>query len=146
MNPLDLNIDLTGTDTAMPCLSDGLYNMTIKSLDKVENKAKTGFNLVAVFVTTTPATSVNAIGRGDSNDISAGFPVRKWYPLQQSENPNAPDFKRDLAVLQEACLGATGKFDVNQLVGKTVSVKVKARESDDYGWGNEVGRVGKAIV
>ena len=138
------NIDLSNVDTEMPVLCDGTYNFEIKEFEVAENKKKTGHNLCVKFALTTPGDSVKARERGESNDISPGFQVRKYYPLQQSDNENAPDFRRDLAVLQEAALGAKGELNnetLEQLRGKQVAIKVKVTDSDVYGLGNDVVRV-----
>ena len=138
------NIDLTNVDTEMPVLCDGTYNFEIKEFEVAENKKKTGHNLCVKFALMTPGDSVKARERGESNDISPGFQVRKYYPLQQSDNENAPDFRRDLAVLQEAALGAKGELNnetLEQLRGKQVAIKVKVTDSDVYGLGNDVVRV-----
>jgi hypothetical protein len=144
--PLDLNIDLNETDTAMPVLLPGLYDASVKSAEVSENNAKTGWNLVMQFELNEPATSVAAEERGDENDISPGFVLFKYYPMQQSDNEKAPDFKRDLAALQDACLGTErghrGELRYTEFVGKPVTISTKiGKETNDYPASTEVKRV-----
>ena len=143
---LNLNIDLSNVDTTMPVLSSGLYNLTIKNFEVAENKKKTGQNLVATFATTTQETSVQAMEKGEMGDLKPGFTIRKWYPLQQSDNPDAPDFTRDLAILQEAALGVKKNLDLNELLDKLVAAKVKVSDSEEYGLGNDIGRISAPIT
>jgi hypothetical protein len=143
---LDLNIDLTDVSTTMPVLSSGLYNMVISDMEVQENKKKTGNNLVVTFKTTTAETSVQAMEKGEADDLKPGYPVKKWYPLQQSDNENAPDFRRDLAALQEAAVGSKGLFDMDQIRGKAVAVKIGVSDSEQYGLSNDVNRVTAPIV
>lgn len=139
MKPLDLNTDLSGVSTDMPRLADGDYPCGIKSTEIAENKAGTGHNMCVIFKTTEEGFDQNG------EPLNAGMEVRKYYPLQQSENPNAPDFRRDICVLIDAALGtdqntrpALTEELIASLVGEEVTVGVKLRESEEYGLQNEV--------
>lgn len=142
-NPLDLNIDVKDVSTAMPRLAENEYICSIKSATVEENKAKTGNNLVVVFATTEEAEDQNG------EPLGAGIQVRKYYPLQQSSNERAPDFRRDLTILVDAAFNIDEAHNrptitnetLAQLVGEEVSVRVRLRESDQYGLQNEIARI-----
>lgn len=137
---LDLNIELKGIDTSMPRLEAGEYLCSIKEVKMEENKAKTGHNMVVQFATMEDAQSTT----GDT--LAPGWTLSKYYPLQQSENEKAPDFRRDICRLVDAAFKIeddSDRPDLNeetllQLVGQEVVVKVALRESDEYGIQNEI--------
>lgn len=141
--PLNLNIGLGDVDTSMPRLASGKHLMGIKKAEVGPNKAGTGHNLLVSFATKEPAEST----AGDV--LNPGFQVRKYYPLQQSDKENAPDFRRDIAVLIDAAYNvddANNRPTLSQetiagLVGREVVVTVKVTQSDEYGEQNEVGMI-----
>lgn len=145
-DPLGLNIDLNETDTSMPVLVEGLYIVNIDSITVVENKDKTGNNLLVIYKTASEATSLGGQAEGKVNDIAAGFPIRQYMPLQTNPNkPDAPDFKKNLAVLQDAVTGSKqgnrGPFLPSTYIGRQVAVRLKVQDDPDYGKGNSVSRV-----
>ena len=100
IDPLGLGLDLSQVDTSRPCLPEGLYVLEVGAVELKANKAETGRNLVVQFKTVT-----DAMDHTGAKLIPVGFAVTKYYPMQQSDNPKAPDFKRDLAFLQDAVEG-----------------------------------------
>lgn len=142
-DPLDLNIDLDGVKTGMPRLQAGDYLCAVKTAEILANKAGTGHNLLVVFKTLEEAVSQ------DGDSLGAGMEVRKYYPLQQSANENAPDFRRDLAVLYDAAFKIEDENDrppinketIASLVQEEVLVKVSFEHDDQYGAQNTVRRV-----
>ncbi len=139
--PLQLDIPTQEVDTAMPRLIDGDYPCRVDKQEIVPSKQGEGkHNLLVIFKTTVPAESQ----KGDS--VNAGYPVRKYYPLQQSENPDAPDFRRDLCLLLDAAYNVEDPANrpnitndtLAGLMGKEVLVKVKLVDDEEYGWSNEV--------
>lgn len=139
-DPLGLGLDLSGVDTSRPALPEGMYVLGVKDVKREANKAQTGFNLVILFETTSDSTDVT----GDKN-IAPGFIVRKYYPLQQSDNAKAPDFKADLARLQDAIEGTEQgnrpPFNPFNYVGRQVMAKLKVETSDDYGTQNNISKL-----
>ena len=133
LDPLGLNIDTNEVDTSRPLLTDGIYPVLVSKAEVTPNKAGTGRNLVVTFSTLEPATSVAAESEGRSNDIAPGWMLTRYYPLQQSDNPKAPDFRVDLVKLQDACLGTKQgtrpAFNPNNFVGCKVRAAVKVRKA-----------------
>lgn len=139
-DPLGLGIDLSGVDTSRPALPEGMYVLEVKDVKREQNKAQTGFNLVVAFATTSDSPDVT----GEKN-IAAGFQVRKYYPLQQSDNAKAPDFKADLARLQDAVEGTEQgnrpPFNPFNYVGRQVMAKLKVETTDEYGTQNNIAKL-----
>lgn len=138
---LNLNVQLGGVDTSLPKLASGNYPLRLAGVEQVESKKAAGnYNLKATFETTQPGEST----KGDI--INPGFKVFKYYPLQQSETEGAPDFRRDLCVLVDACLGTdksnrpdlTGEL-LTSLIGREVLATVKVENDPQYGETNSIG-------
>ena len=152
-NPLSFSFSLADVDLSRPLLSAGSYLMRIASTKVEESKNKPGnFNYVVVFETTGAATSRDAAlnGNADANDIGAGYKLTKYYPLQQSDNPKAPDFRQDITRLWLAVYNAKTPaeapgFDAEaDIVGKELSVTVrvaKAAPDSQYGDSNEIQKI-----
>lgn len=136
-DPLGLGLDLSGVDTSRPVLPEQVHVLNIDKVEVKDNKAGTGRNLVVTFKTVND--SPDATG---ARIISAGYPIIKYYPLQQSDNEKAPDFKADLARLQDAVEGTKqgerGAFNPFNYVGKLVMAKLKIRKDDEFGDSNEI--------
>jgi hypothetical protein len=128
IEPLDLDIDLNNVDTTMPIVPAGLRDLRIKSVDKVENKAKDGYNLKVVFETVDPVESLQG------KELKPGFPLTRYFSLQPSKKEGSTwDFKVPLAQLLDAAYG-TAMGDrpkiSKDLEGKVVRAMVKVREED----------------
>jgi len=136
----DCNIDLAGVSTKMPVLQADHYAAIVKEAKVEPNKEKTGRNLVVKFTITTEGVSTTG------EPVNAGYPVTKYYPLQQSPNPKAPDFRRDICKLIDACYGceedtrpALNGETISAMLGKEVLLKLKVRSADDqYDESNEI--------
>lgn len=144
--PLDLNINLSEVDTSMPRLALGDYILRVKEAKVAESSNTPGNNnLVVVFETTEEATGLNG------ETISPGFQLTNWYPLQQSEKENAPDYRKNIAILLDAVFKVKDPEDrpaltndlLPQFIGEEVVAKVKLRgsEDDQYGIQNQIGRL-----
>lgn len=144
-DPLGLGGDLNEVDTSMPTLVEGLYELVVDKVEPKPNKAGDGRNLVVTFKTTAPATSVQAQEKGEEDDIKAGFPITCWWPLQQSDNPDAPDFKERHAQFQDAVLGTEKgnrpPYNPFAYVGARIIARLKVTKDDEYGLGNDVRRM-----
>lgn len=113
--PLDLNVDMSDVSTAMPLIPNGTVALLgIKSFEVSPNKAGTGKNLMVQFFLEEPTTST----MGDT--INRGFPLRKYYPLQQSDKEGAPDFRRDVKLLLMAVFN-TDEDNCPNLTSETLS-------------------------
>lgn len=139
-DPLGLGLDLSGVDTSRPVLPEGSYILEVGKVERTENKAKTGFNLVVQFKTTADSPDVTG-----ERVMSAGYAITKYYPLQQSANEKAPDYKADLARLQDAVEGTEQgnrpPFNPFNYVGRLVHAKLKIRTDDEFGTQNEIGKI-----
>lgn len=139
-DPLGLGLNLNNVDTSRPCLPEQLHVLAIDSVEVKANKAETGKNLVVVFKTVNDSPDVTG-----AKMISAGYPITKYYPLQQSDNPKAPDFQRDLALLQDAVegtkAGSRPDFHPFNYVGKMVMAKLRVRKDEEFGDSNEIAKL-----
>jgi len=141
-DPLGLGLDLSQVDTSRPVLPEALYVLNIKDV-KVQPSKKDADkkNLVVTFETTAEAMDVTG-----TKQINAGYIVTKYYPLQQSDNDKAPDFKRDLAFLQDAVEGTKQgerpPFNPFNYVGQRVMAKLKVRADDgEFGAQNDIAKL-----
>lgn len=129
------NLDLTKVERDFPLINDGDYRFAIKEITPEENKAQTGHNLVIKFVSCgeLPAR------KGDSNiNLAAGFPMTSWLSLVKTEKY---DPLQNLADLQLAALGINKPgFDVNELIGKELILKIKTDKMADGAPRNTVAR------
>ncbi len=107
-DPLGLNINLKEVDTSRPVLVEGKFLFSVKECSVVPKKDDPSKrNLMVVFALDQEADSV----QGDK--INPGFQVRRYLPLQQSDNPNAQDFTKDLVRFLDAAFDMAGvKMDV----------------------------------
>jgi len=139
-DPLGLGLDLSGVDTSRPALPEGMYILEVGEVKREENKKKDGFNLLVLFKTTSESPDVTG-----EKTIAAGFTVRKYYPLQQSANEKAPDFKADLARLQDAIEGTEQgnrpPFNPFNYTGKLVMAKLKVETTDEFGTQNNIAKL-----
>lgn len=135
----NLDIDVANVDTSRPCLPKGLYPFEIKDVQILPSKAKPGNrNLRVDFSLSDPAEALSGVM------INPGYVVSKYYPLQQSDNPKAPDFKVDIAKLLEAALGEKQPLSAQaarELIGRKVILSLKVTNSEEYGASNEVSAV-----
>lgn len=142
MNPLDLNVNLSEVKTGRPVLPKAQYRMIISETEIAENSKGTGYNLRVQFATVNPETDE------EGTLINPGFPVFRYYPLQQSDNPKAPDFRVDIKRLLNAAFGCDddscpefNEATVADLKGQEVLVSLKVRDDEEYGRSNDVSRV-----
>lgn len=141
-------ISLTDAKTDMPRLKKGNYTFIIKSAEvKMKKDSETDRNLVVSFATSTDSVGLNG------EKLSSGFPVTNYYPLQQSENPKAPDFKRDIVFLIAAAFKASVaeakamELDeklVKSLAGNKVQAFVDVQDSEKYGPSNRISKLKSA--
>jgi hypothetical protein len=122
-------------------LPEGICVLEIGKVGREASKKTAGnFNLVVQFKTTSDSPDVTG-----EKVISAGFPITKYYPLQQSSNDKAPDFRADLARLQDAVEGTEQgnrpPFNPFNYTGKLVMGKLKVVTSDEYGTQNEIAKL-----
>ena len=143
---LDLNIALDDVDTSMPRLESGSYHLGIKDAKIETSKQGQGKrNLHVTFVTKQEANST----AGDA--LKPGFQVHRYYPLQQSDKENAPDFRRDISILIDAAYKteastrpALNRETIAGMVGRDLVASIKVKDDEQYGQVNEVGML-KAI-
>ena len=139
-DPLGLGLDLGSVDVSRPCLPEQLHVLAIDTVEVKDNKKQTGKNLVVVFKTVNDSPDYTG-----ARIISAGYPITKYYPLQQSDNEKAPDFKADLARLQDAVEGTKQgnrpPFNPYNYVGKLVMDKLKVRKDEEFGDSNEISKL-----
>jgi hypothetical protein len=149
-NPLaafNLNINLSGVETGMPVLVAAHYLVEIEEVDVKDSKNVPGNqNLFVKCKTLGPATSVQGQKEGKTEDVKAGFPISLFIPLQQSSNPDAPQFEKRLAELQDAVEGTDVKtrnpsFNPFAYSGKRLVVQLATQEDEQYGLTNNAKRL-----
>jgi hypothetical protein len=138
-DPLGLNINLKEVDTSRPVLVEGKFLFSVKECSVVPKKDDPSKrNLMVVFALDQEADSV----QGDK--INPGFQVRRYLPLQQSDNPNAQDFTKDLVRFLDAAFDIddpqdrpTAFPDPAEFVGRQLGLAIRIQE-DDTGKQNDV--------
>lgn len=150
----DLEINLTGVSLAPPLLAPGSYPFIVKSAVKKENKQGTGYNFVVEFELTSDAVSEKNVAAGnyEERDIPAGRTLTKWFPLQQSENPKAPDFRADIIRFYMAVFNCAQAdvptFSTNRegVVGAPIVLTVKTGlPSGGFAASNEITKMAPAV-
>tara|TARA_R110000803_G_scaffold136034_1_gene202981 strand:+ start:7580 stop:8062 length:483 start_codon:yes stop_codon:yes gene_type:complete len=143
-DPLGLNVDLSQVDTSYPVCEAGIHACTVKALEVVPKKDDPSKrNIKASFALTEAAPRAGMPGEF----VNAGYVFVNYMPLQQSDNPNAPDFKVGLAKFLDAVLGTTEEDrpktfpQPSELIGLACNVVVKVEEDDVFGTRNNVGNV-----
>lgn len=126
--------DLSGASTTYPILPMAVYEMRVISAEVVDKKDDSSKkNLLVILGTTNAHKDVNG------NDTNMGLQVRQYIGLAETEKRKTANIQSDLAKLMMCFLGhQTGKFDPDQLVDKTGSVKLKIENSEEYGDKNAV--------
>mgnify|MGYP000281788675 CR=1 FL=1 len=146
----EYEISLADVKLTPPVFAAGAYAFEVVKQEVTDNKAGTGKNFVVTFASLASATSKDKVqaGESDANDIPAGRQLTKYYPLQQSDNPKAPDFRADLTRLMMA-LHNCSQADCppfrtsNDLTGKKLVLQLRvapANEATGYGESNEVSK------
>lgn len=111
---LDLNVDLTQTDNSFPVLADNQCQVMVQSAEVIDNKDKTGKNLLVIVKTTQEYPSSEGVS------INPGYQLRSYFPLQNTDN-EAFDFKKNLAGLVDALFKPASDADRpifnNELIG-----------------------------
>lgn len=136
--PLDsqLSFNFDEVDITVPCLDKGPKALQITEAKIQSNKDNTGHNLFVEFKTLDEYPTVQG------GSLPAGQTLRRWYALQQSENPKAPDFRRDLVLLCKAALGDSVSGFSTAIVPQLINTKVigttRVVEDTQYGQQAEV--------
>ena len=138
-DPMNFAIDLGGrVDTSMPCPAAQQAVATLASIDMQLNKKGNGNNLILKFqldneVPALPATD------GSPKTCPAGYSITEWLPLQQSDNPKAPDFRKKLCIVYDALAGTNddtrpASLPFGTLQGKKVILNLEPENSPDFGF------------
>jgi len=139
-DPLGFGFDSNEVETARPLVAPGKYPGKVKEFSIEPNSKQTGRNLVVRFEFTQDVPSCKIVDgkvgpKSITNDLKAGFTVTKWYPMQQSDNEKAPDYKEDLVRLQDAALhtkkGSRPRYNPSEFVGKDVLIGVSIQKPKD---------------
>ena len=129
---LDENLD--GVDVSSPVLTDGVYKMTVQSVEEVENKKTPGTHLVIQL-----ALAEDVAKTVQGREVFKGFPITHRIGLTAKENY---DPRPSLAQFKLAATGSKlGAFrTLDQYVGKIVLVRITVQDDKQYGLGNKVSR------
>ena len=142
------DFDPNEVDTSRPLLPAGDVQMQVKAISVVDSKNNaTNKNLMVVFATTEP------VHTPDDKVINPGFQLTKYYPLQQSSNEKAPDYRVDLTRLIDGVLGTSAgarprlSDAIPLMIGRNVMVSVTVRKpkpgssEEQYGDSNEIKKI-----
>lgn len=151
-NPLaafGIDINLAGVETGMPILVTGHYPVEVDEVSVEDSKNTPGNrNLLVKMKLAGPATSIQGQKEGRTNDVKAGFPLRLYLPLQQSEKPDAPDYRKRIAEFQDAVEGTDVKtrnpeFNPFDYKGKIFVVQVAVDNDPEFGMTNNIKKLSK---
>lgn len=139
-DPLGLNINLQEVDTSRPVIVAGKYAFSVKECSRVPKKDDPNkFNLLIVFTLDQEAETVQG------GTVQPGYQIRRYLPLQQSDNPNAPNFIIELVRFFDAAFDiespeqrSTVFPDPGEFVGRALGLIVSVQEDDAMGKSNDV--------
>lgn len=140
MQDLDFNIDTDGVETEIPYFAPGDLHVRITKVEVVPFKNDTSKRALKLSLTNVADTLGT---RGQSILAGKGLATARFNLQPVTENPDAPDFKVDLARLSVAAFGTKRQINaefVNELPGKEVIAVVKAKRDTSFG-DTEVTRV-----
>lgn len=140
-DPLGLNVDLKAVDTSYPVAAPGQYACVVKEMEVVPKKDDpTKRNLKMTYALSDPA----PLDDDPTKTVNAGYIFTEYYPLQQSDNPNAPDFKVGIAKLVDAVFHTDANTRPSifpapsEFIGRPVVAVVKVDNDPQYGKRNSV--------
>lgn len=131
--PFDIVVDLAGLDTSVPHFQSGKYPFRVKSAEVVYKKDdETKKNLKVQF------TNLQEEQAYEGGTMRPGMVVSKFFPLQQSDDPKAPNYLVDIARFIDAAF-KTGQDDrpplsaetIAQLPGKDLELAVRTDKNKD---------------
>jgi hypothetical protein len=134
-----LATDTSKTDTSYPILPEGIMDMEIVSVTKVEAKLKEGQTKPGKNLEIKMKTTVAKIPYGGQGDeIQAGFPVTTYISLTESEKYTKSGIEKSLASFTQSIdRTAAGVLPLDQWAGRMAQVKVSyKKESGGFPPGN----------
>jgi hypothetical protein len=129
-----LSTDMSKVDTSFPLIKEGLYDVVVDDISLVDNKAKTGKNIMIKLKTTAQTQDVKG------NVMNPGMVLTTYIALAESEKYDKEAIKRNVATfVQSVGQGITQLAPLDQFKGKIVRVKVKVRPPEgQYEAANDV--------
>lgn len=115
-----LDEDLSGVDTSMPLVKEGIYELKVDEIEKIPNKAEDGELLKFKFKTTSAMESV------DGQPIAEGYTLFHQISITPTEKYTKDAIKRNVAAFVQAA-GGTHLMPLEQWKGKIVQAKVKVQ-------------------
>ena len=128
--PSFLDEDLSGVDTRMPLIREGIYKLEIKKIEKVPTKDQTGELLKITLATATDNCKSTT---GDA--INKGFPVFHQIYITVTEKCTADQIKKSVAQFTQA-VGIKKIVPFTPFIGQLVFAKViveKERKDEKTG-------------
>lgn len=116
--PIDLlNEDLSGVDTSLPIIIEGMYDLEVFSIAKEPSKdgAKENINLV-LHTTETASTTTRDV-------VQKGFPIFHTISITPTEKYSVEQIKRKLAELTQA-VGVRSINPLEAIKGRIVRTKI----------------------
>lgn len=112
-----LNEDLSGVDTTLPLIVEGIYDLAVFKLSKDPSKDGTKENLNIVLHTTETANTTTR------DTVQKGFPLFHVISLTPTEKYTVEQIKRKLAEFTQA-VGVPSINPMESIVGRVVRTKV----------------------
>lgn len=112
-----LTQDLSGVDTSLPLIVDGIYELEVKEVKQEPTKDGAKQNLNITLVTVGDASTTRR------DVVHAGFPLYRTISLTPTEKYTADMVRRGLAEFAQA-LGVATVRPLEALVGKRLYAKV----------------------
>ena len=134
-----LATDTSKIDTSYPILPEGIMDMEIVSVTKVDAKLKEGQTKAGKNLEIKMKTTVAKIPYGGQGDeIQAGFPVTTYISLSESEKYTRSGIEKSLATFTQSIdRSAAGILPLDQWTGRLAQVKVSyKKESGGFPPGN----------
>jgi hypothetical protein len=134
-----LATDTSKVDTSYPILPEGIMDMEVVSVTKVDAKIKEGQTKVGKNLEIKLKTTVAKIPYGGQGDeIQAGFPGTTYISLTESEKYTRSMIEKSLAAFTQSIdRSATGVLPLDQWTGRMSQVKVSyKKESGGFPPGN----------
>lgn len=138
-DPLDFSVDLgSRVDTSMPCPSAQQAVATLADVEVKANKAGTGRNMVLKFSLDNAVPALPA-ANGEARVCNAGYQITEYLPLQQSDNPKAPDFRVKLCRIYDALAKTDDdsrpiNLPFGTLIGSKVILLLEPENDPQYGF------------
>jgi hypothetical protein len=122
-------MDLSNTETTRPVLKEASQKVKLVRLELKDQKGGAGKNLRVIIALEEPAPCK------DGRTVQPGFQHTETISLVPTDNYNPAE---NLARIQECFLGRKGKWNSQEIIGRTGVVRFRIESTKEYGDQNRV--------